>query len=92
MAEPDLSGLSSFQKDVFEVVIEIDRGETMTYGDVAKKIGRAKGSRAVGRALAGNSLPLLIPCHRVVSTRGLGGYIYGERMKARILALEKAEV
>jgi len=92
MAEPDLSGLSSFQKDVFEVVMGIDRGETMTYGDVARKVGRAGESRAVGGALSKNPLPLLIPCHRVVSKRGLGGYIYGDAMKERILALERTVV
>jgi methylated-DNA-[protein]-cysteine S-methyltransferase len=64
---------SEFQRRVWQVMIDIPPGETVTYGDVARQLGSAP--RAVGGACGANPIPILIPCHRVVgSNGGLGGY------------------
>ncbi len=84
---------TSFQRAVWRATQQIPRGETRSYGQVAETIGRPRASRAVGRALACNPLPLLVPCHRVVATNGsLCGFACGQRMKRRLLALEGAKV
>lgn len=85
----DLSDLTEFQKEVLGAVAAIPPGETLTYGDVARKIGRPKAARAVGVALAKNPFPLVIPCHRVVAAHGLGGYSCGPDLKRRLLDLDK---
>ena len=64
---------SEFQRRVWQVMIDIPPGETVTYGDVARQLGSAP--RAVGGACGANPIPILTPCHRVVgSNGGLGGY------------------
>ena len=84
-----LARLAPFQRLVLEVVQEIGRGAVRPYWWVAREVGRPQASRAVGAALAGNPVPLLVPCHRVVAADGsLGGYVLGEAMKARLLARE----
>ncbi len=66
----DWSILTSFQADVLRVTHEIPYGEVLTYGEIATRLGKPAASRAVGGALARNPLPILIPCHRVVSASG----------------------
>ena len=66
----DWSSLKGFQSDVLRITLEIPYGEVLTYGDIAKRLGKPAASRAVGGALAQNPLPILIPCHRVVSASG----------------------
>ena len=86
----DLRGTTPFQRSVLEAARRIPRGAVLTYGDLAVGLGRPNASRAVGQALANNPLPVLIPCHRVVSQTGrLRGYL-GDRigLKAKLLALE----
>jgi methylated-DNA-[protein]-cysteine S-methyltransferase len=61
-----------FQRRVWRVLERIPRGETRTYGDVAATLGSA--ARAVGQACGENRLPIVIPCHRVVAARGIGGF------------------
>jgi methylated-DNA-[protein]-cysteine S-methyltransferase len=61
-----------FQKKVWETIASIPRGEVLTYGQVARRIGSAP--RAVGQACGANWFPLVIPCHRVTATGGLGGF------------------
>lgn len=88
----DLSWASPFQKQVYAVLQTIQPGETRSYAEVAKAIGRPAAARAVGQANACNRLPLFIPCHRVVAADGsLGGFsaAAGVKMKARLLKLEK---
>jgi methylated-DNA-[protein]-cysteine S-methyltransferase len=90
----DLRGMTSFQRSVLEAARRIPRGTVLTYGDLAARLGRPNAGRAVGQALAHNPLPVLIPCHRVVSQEGeLRGYL-GERisLKARLLTLEGVPV
>ena len=81
---------SLFQKKVLKWVARIPYGRTMTYGEVARAIGSPRAFRAVGTANAQNNLPLVIPCHRVVASSGLGGYGGGIEMKKRLLRLEGA--
>jgi len=85
----DLSSLTKFQKNVLEIVASIPRGRTLTYGQVAQQIGCPGATRAVGRVLSANPFPLIIPCHRVVATKGIGGYSGGVEMKKRLLDLER---
>ncbi|XRP97018.1 methylated-DNA--[protein]-cysteine S-methyltransferase [Methanocaldococcus sp. 16A] len=79
--------VSEFTKKVLDVVKDIEFGEVLTYGDIAKKLNTSP--RAVGRALKANPLPLIIPCHRVVAKNSLGGYSYGVDKKRFILEIEK---
>ncbi|MCX6827569.1 MAG: methylated-DNA--[protein]-cysteine S-methyltransferase [candidate division Zixibacteria bacterium] len=83
----DITG-TPFQKKVLKKVINIPYGETATYGEIARAIGRPKAARAVGSANASNCLPLVIPCHRVLASNGLGGYRGGLKIKQSLLQLE----
>ncbi|MDA8112433.1 MAG: MGMT family protein [Nitrospiraceae bacterium] len=83
-------GLSDFAASVLEETRRIPFGETLTYGELAKRIGRPRAARAVGGALGRNPLPFLIPCHRVVGQGGaLTGYTEGVEIKSALLAWEK---
>jgi methylated-DNA-[protein]-cysteine S-methyltransferase len=79
---------TEFQRDVWDALVEIPYGEVRTYGDVALEVGRPLASRAVGNANHLNPFPILIPCHRVVSSTGIGGYGGGDQVKRFLLALE----
>ena len=87
----DLRG-TAFQREVWEELLRIPYGETRSYAEVARAIGRPSAVRAVGTANGANPIPLIVPCHRVVATGGkLGGYGGGLPLKARLLALEGSE-
>lgn len=77
-----------FQKKVLKYVARIPFGQTKSYGDVAAMVGNPKASRAVGTANAKNNLPLIIPCHRVVGSNGIGGYGCGLDLKRKLLKHE----
>lgn len=79
-----------FQRLVLDKVAAIPYGRTRTYGEIAVELGKPAASRAVGSANGRNPLPLIIPCHRVVATVGLGGYGGGLEMKRRLLEMEGA--
>lgn len=82
---------TAFQRRVWDALQQIPHGETMTYAAVARAAGRPKAARAVAQACAANPVALLIPCHRVVRSNGKrGGYRWGQKRKATLLALEKA--
>ena len=85
----DLRG-TAFQKLALQQVASIPYGRTMSYGQIAEAIGHPLASRAVGSANAGNNLPIIIPCHRVVASNGLGGYGGGLAMKVKLLQIEGA--
>lgn len=87
--ELEQSGLSDFQRRVYDVVRGIERGKTMTYGEVAARAGKQGAARAVGRAMAANPFLIIVPCHRVVARNGLGGFACGVKTKEKLLALEK---
>ncbi|NIP38373.1 MAG: methylated-DNA--[protein]-cysteine S-methyltransferase [Candidatus Dadabacteria bacterium] len=77
-----------FQTSVWKELLKIPFGKLVTYKDIANKIGRPNSSRAVGNAVGANPLPIVIPCHRVVSKTGLGGYSCGINYKKKLLKHE----
>ncbi|QRG86555.1 methylated-DNA--[protein]-cysteine S-methyltransferase [Bulleidia sp. zg-1006] len=81
---------TSFQKSCWKALLKIPYGETRTYQEIARKIGKGKACRAVGQAIHRNPFVIVVPCHRVILKDGsLGGYLYGEEMKRTLLELEK---
>lgn len=84
----DLSGFTAKQVSVLKVVMDIPYGSVMTYGDVAKKAGLPGAARFVGNVMRINRLGPIIPCHRVVSSTGFGGYTGGIDKKIDLLARE----
>lgn len=84
-----LEACSPFQRQVLEAEYAIPRGRVSTYGLIAAHLGAPGAARAVGRALATNPFPILIPCHRAVRGDGaLGGYQGGLAMKRALLEME----
>ncbi len=87
----DWEGVSGFRRAVLEETLRIPAGETRTYGWLARRVGSPRASRAVGRVMATNPLPIVVPCHRVVaSDDALHGYGGGLDVKAALLRLEGA--
>jgi AraC family transcriptional regulator of adaptative response/methylated-DNA-[protein]-cysteine methyltransferase len=84
---------TAFQRQVWEKLRSIPYGQTVSYGDVAKALGKPGAVRAVGRACATNPVALVIPCHRVVrEDRSLGGYRWGLERKQQLLEHERKNV
>ena len=84
---------SEVQQEVWRQLLAIPRGETRSYGEIAKAIGRPGAARAVGRANATNPIPIIVPCHRVIGSDGsLTGFGGGLPMKKKLLRLEGVEV
>jgi methylated-DNA-[protein]-cysteine S-methyltransferase len=82
-----------FQLDVWRRLCEIPYGETISYGELARKIGNPNASRAVGLANGSNPIPIVIPCHRVIGSNGkLTGYGGGLPIKEKLLALERKQL
>lgn len=81
---------TKFQKRVWEELVKIPFGETISYKELANRVGNKNASRAVGNANGKNPFIILVPCHRVVATNGLGGYSGGIEVKKFLLALEKS--
>ena len=82
---------TAFQWRVWQELSRIPRGETRTYGEVARAIGRATATRAVARACATNPVSIVVPCHRVVGADGrLTGYRWGVERKRKLLETERA--
>jgi len=79
---------TAFQAEVWAELSRIPWGETITYGELARRVGRPTSSRAVGQANGKNPIPIIVPCHRVVAGSGVGGYSGGLSMKRALLALE----
>ncbi|HVP97323.1 MGMT family protein [Methanoregula sp.] len=90
----DLSGLDTVACEgdlvssrIYSAVRKIPYGSTATYGEIAQQVGTSP--RAVGRAMAHNPTPLVVPCHRVVAASGIGGFTPALEIKEQLLALEK---
>lgn len=84
---------TEFQRAVWRSLQEIPYGETISYGELAKRIGNPKASRAVGAANGQNPIPIVIPCHRVVGANGkLTGFGGGLPVKEALLALEARQL
>jgi methylated-DNA-[protein]-cysteine S-methyltransferase len=85
----DWSLYSDFGRRVLQATAAIPFGQTASYGDVAARAGNPKASRAAGRALGANAIPIVVPCHRVIGTSGkLTGYTGGMHRKEALLRLE----
>ncbi|OEU48513.1 MAG: 6-O-methylguanine DNA methyltransferase [Desulfobulbaceae bacterium S3730MH12] len=88
----DIQG-TAFQQQVWEVLRQIKPGQTMSYSDVAERMGKPKAVRAVASACASNKLAVVIPCHRVVSKTGkTGGYRWGTERKQKLLESEQDRI
>jgi methylated-DNA-[protein]-cysteine S-methyltransferase len=82
-----------FQLAVWKQLCEIPFGETISYGELARRIGNPNASRAVGLANGSNPIPIVIPCHRVIGSNGkLTGYGGGLPIKEKLLALERRQL
>ncbi len=80
---------TEFQKDVWQALSTIPFGETRSYAEIAKQVGRPKAVRAVGAANGKNPISILVPCHRVIGSNGkLTGFAGGLEIKAALLKLE----
>jgi methylated-DNA-[protein]-cysteine S-methyltransferase len=90
-ARLDMSGLPDFERDVYVAAREIPPGSTITYGEIARRIGRPGAAREVGVALGRNPFPIIVPCHRVVAANGkTGGFsaVGGVTTKLKLLRIE----
>ena len=91
----DMDGVPEFHRRVYEAARAIPPGSTLSYGDVAARIGTPGSARAVGQALGRNPFPLIVPCHRVLAAGGkVGGFSApgGSTAKLRMLELEGVRV
>lgn len=80
---------TDFQQSVWEALTHIPYGETVSYADVARAIGRPKSARPTGGAVGANPLPIIVPCHRVIgSDQTLTGFTGGLNIKVALLELE----
>ena len=81
---------TEFRKKALMAIANIPFGQTKSYSEIAKRIGHPKAMRTIGSANATNTLPIIIPCHRVIAQNGgLGGFSGGLYMKVKLLELER---
>jgi methylated-DNA-[protein]-cysteine S-methyltransferase len=93
LIEIDLGALTPFEQAVLKATFTIPAGETRSYGEIAKAVGVPGASRAVGRALGSNPIPIIVPCHRVVAAEGRSGGFSapgGASTKLKLLEIEGA--
>ena len=84
---------TEFQKSVWKVIAKISFGKTLTYGDIASKIGNPQASRAIGGAVGSNPVPLIIGCHRVLgSNKKITGYSGGDGIPTKEWLLDLEEI
>lgn len=83
---------TSFQRRVWNALRNIPWGESISYGELAQRIGAPRAARAVGAANARNPLAVIIPCHRVIAATGLGGYATGPTRKQHLLTHERTQL
>jgi methylated-DNA-[protein]-cysteine S-methyltransferase len=84
---------TAFQLEVWRKLQDIPYGQTISYGELARRIGNPNASRAVGLANGSNPIPIIIPCHRVIGSNGkLTGYGGGLHIKEKLLALERGQL
>jgi len=89
----DMTGVPEFQREVYAVARGLPRGVTMTYGEIAARVGAPGAAQAVGQAMGHNPFPIVVPCHRVVAAGGANGGFSapgGVDTKLRLLAIEGA--
>jgi methylated-DNA-[protein]-cysteine S-methyltransferase len=93
--EIDLGEVSDFRREVYDIARSVGPGETITYGEIAARLGAPGAAREVGQAMGANPVPLIVPCHRVLAAGGkLGGFSAsgGVTTKSRLLAIEGASL
>jgi methylated-DNA-[protein]-cysteine S-methyltransferase len=89
----DFRHVSPFLRRVLAAAASVPPGQVVSYGEIARRIGQPRGSRAVGQALGRNPMPIVLPCHRVIAAGGkIGGYGGGLRMKRALLRIEGARL
>jgi len=82
---------SAFQQKVWQALMKIPKGQTLSYAELAEQLAMPKAARAVARACASNKVAVLVPCHRIIRGDGsLGGYRWGLPLKEKILQQELA--
>lgn len=87
--ETDLDAVSEFTRKVLLATAEIPYGETVSYGEIAKRIGMPGATQAVGNALGANPVPIVVPCHRVIRSDGsMGWFTGGPHIKRALLRIE----
>lgn len=91
--EIDWDVVKGFQRDVLTLTAQIPYGQLLTYGEIARCLGKPSAARAVGAALGSNPMPIVIPCHRVIAADGrLQGYLGGVKTKVFLLGLEGHQI
>ncbi len=85
----DLSGYTAFEKKILQALSGLRKDERLTYGGLAVRAGFPGAARAVGSVMRKNRIPILIPCHRIIASTGLGGYSQGLVWKRRLMKLEE---
>ncbi|MGH6925299.1 MAG: methylated-DNA--[protein]-cysteine S-methyltransferase [Propylenella sp.] len=89
----DMDGVAEFEHRVYDIARAVPPGETLTYGEVAARLGDPAAARDVGQALGKNPFPIVVPCHRILAARGkAGGFSArgGVATKMRMLTIERA--
>jgi len=80
---------TAFQRLVWKELLKIPHGRTISYSELARRIGKPKAVRAAGNALGANPVPVIVPCHRVIASGGkIGGFSAGKKIKRELLAEE----
>jgi methylated-DNA-[protein]-cysteine S-methyltransferase len=91
--ELDLDDVGQFRRDVYEIARAVEPGDTITYGEIARRLGNPDAAREVGQAMGANPVPIIVPCHRVLAADNrMGGFSApgGVSTKLRLLAIEGA--
>lgn len=83
---------TDFRRKVWTELMRVEYGSTVTYGELAERVGHGGSARAAGGAVGANPLFAIVPCHRVKAVTGLGGFAWGVGMKARLLQMEAGNV
>ena len=84
--------VSEFKRRVYEIMMDIPFGKVKSYKEIAKEISPKMSAQAVGQACKKNPVILIIPCHRVIASDGIGGFAYGSCMKNKLLNHEGIEL
>ena len=83
----------NLEKKIYKKLLEVPKGKVTTYGELSKAVGLKNGQRYIGNVMNKNPYPAIVPCHRVVMSTGkIGGYAYGEHIKAKMLNDEGIQV
>lgn len=89
----DISNTSRFRQETLNQLAQTKAGTTLTYSELATKIGNNKAYRAVATACAQNPIPIVIPCHRVLPKQGgIGKFLYGPKLKKQLLEIEQNQI